>query len=257
MTCNLKRILAILLVALFLFPFLFLVMLSFASNWRFPQILPSAIVPANWLTLFSVHSALFQGFALSLVISLAVASTVTALGFVTSRAVATHRWGARLLFFSYLPYIFAPVVYAACIYFFFVKSGMAGSAGGVILGQFLIAYPFSVIFFSGYWSGRLKDMEQLAATLGANPAQAFWRVILPVSKSMLMVCFFQTFLISWFEYGLTTIIGVGRVQTLTVKVYQYINEANPYLAAVASSLLIGPPAILLWFNKTYIFKKPA
>jgi len=134
---------------------------------------------------------------------------------------------------------------------------MAGTAIGVIVGHFLIAYPFSVIFFSGYWGERIRSMEQLVATLGGNSFQALTRVVIPISKSMLLVCFFQTFLISWFEYGLTTIIGVGKVQTLTVKVYAYISEANMYHAALSSCLLILPPVVLLWINKRYIFKKPA
>lgn len=68
------------------------------------------------------------------------------------------------------------------------------------------------------------------------------------------MCFFQAFLISWFEYGLTTLIGIGKVQTLTVKVFQYIGEANIFHAALASLLLALPPAGLLWVNKQVLFK---
>ena len=244
-------------VIVFAFPFAFLALLSLTNNWQYPKVLPDQVTMNNWLTLFSAHSSLLSGLAISAAISIAVSVSATALGFVTSRAVAYHPRNNQLLFAAYLPYILSPVIYAACIYFSFVKLGLAGKASGVVLAQFIIAYPFSVIFFSGYWSSRLKSLEQLSATLGSDTFQTFFRVIVPISRPMLLVCFFQTFLISWFEYGLTTIIGVGKIQTLTVKVYQYINEANPYYAAVASCLLIMPPAILLWFNKNYIFKKPA
>ncbi|MEO1805346.1 MAG: ABC transporter permease, partial [Bacteroidota bacterium] len=60
--------------------------------------------------------------------------------------------------------------------------------------------------------------------------------------------------ISWFEYGLTTLIGVGKIQTLTLKVYQYVNEANIYFAALASCLLFLPPLILIWVNKRFVFR---
>jgi putative spermidine/putrescine transport system permease protein len=56
-------------------------------------------------------------------------------------------------------------------------------------------------------------------------------------------------LISWFEFGFTNFIGVGKVQTLTIKVYQFVLEANPYLAALASCLLLFPPILLLWRKK--------
>jgi putative spermidine/putrescine transport system permease protein len=80
-------------------------------------------------------------------------------------------------------------------------------------------------------------------------------VVLPVALPQLLVCFFQTFLISWFEYGLTTIIGVGKVQTLTLKVYQYIGEANIFYAALSSCIIVFPPAIFLWINKRFVFSK--
>jgi putative spermidine/putrescine transport system permease protein len=69
----------------------------------------------------------------------------------------------------------------------------------------------------------------------------------------LLIAFFQSFLISWFEFGLTNYIGGGQVQTLTLRVYQYIGEANIHLAALSSLLLVIPPLILLWLNKRFIF----
>jgi hypothetical protein len=40
-----------------------------------------------------------------------------------------------------------------------------------------------------------------------------------------------------------------------LKVFLYIQEANPPMAALSSALLILPPAILLWFNRQYVFKQ--
>jgi putative spermidine/putrescine transport system permease protein len=77
---------------------------------------------------------------------------------------------------------------------------------------------------------------------------------LPLAKSTLLLCFFQCFLISWFEYGLTHFIGAGKVKTLTVSVFSYVNEANPFLAALAGFLLILPSVLLLLANKKLIFK---
>ena len=59
-----------------------------------------------------------------------------------------------------------------------------------------------------------------------------------------MVCFFQTFLISWFQYGLTLLVGSGKVETLPLKVYDYVSEANLGYAAVAGCLLVLPPVLL-------------
>ncbi|MBC8152197.1 MAG: hypothetical protein H7Z72_04740, partial [Bacteroidetes bacterium] len=89
-------------------------------------------------------------------------------------------------------------------------------------------------------------------TLGCTPAQALTRVLLPLARPLLTTCLFQTFLIGWFDFGLTNFLSVGKVRTLTVQVFTYVREANSRLAAVASLLLILLPAILLWINKAVI-----
>jgi putative spermidine/putrescine transport system permease protein len=74
-------------------------------------------------------------------------------------------------------------------------------------------------------------------------------VLLPLSREVLQLGFLQTFLLSWFQYGLTLLIGAGKVQTLTLRVYSLVGEANPAYAAVASCLLVAPPAVLLLLNR--------
>jgi putative spermidine/putrescine transport system permease protein len=76
---------------------------------------------------------------------------------------------------------------------------------------------------------------------------------LPLSKNAITLCFFQVFLVSWFEYGLTNLIGSGKVRTLTVSVFNFVTEANIFYAALSCCLLILPPMLLLYINKRFIF----
>ncbi|MEM6343289.1 MAG: ABC transporter permease [Bacteroidota bacterium] len=244
-----------LLAALILLPFSLLLLLSLAEGWSFPSILPDAWTAEHWSRLFQLDGDLGQSLLLSIGISLFVATVATISGFLTSRFIAYSPFRERYLIMAYCPFVLSPVVYAACIHFFFIKMGLSGHIGGVLIGQLIIAYPFAVIICHGHWNERIRSMEQLVATLGGSRREAFQKVILPLSKGILLVCFFQCYLISWFEYGLTTLIGVGKVQTMTLKVFQYINEADIYLAALSSWLLFLPPAILLWFNKRFVFRE--
>lgn len=249
-----KRLLKYGFAAAVLFPFIFLLVLSFGQNWRFPALLPSVWTTDNWDFLLAAQSDLGQSLVRSLGVSGSIAFVATGLSFFTAKHIAYHRLRERLLTVAYFPYVFAPVVLAATLQFYFIRLGLAGKVGGVMLAQLFIAYPFGVIFFTAFWNERMRAMEQLSATLGGNAWQTFRWVLLPAAKGALLVCFFQTFLISWFEYGLTTLIGVGKVQTLTVKVFQYIGEANIFYAALASVLLVLPPVALLWVNKRVLFK---
>lgn len=249
------KILLIVYVCLVMFPFVYLVLLSLSADWRFPDLLPSYFGIKNWKTILSSQSGLGESLLLSLLISLFVAFTSTALGFYVSKFINYHPQKAQLNLLAYFPYVISPVVLGACLVYFFLKMGLFGSVSGVLLAQTFVAFPYSLIFFSSFWGEKMKNYEQLASTLGANTIQSFVKVIIPLAKNMIMICFFQTFLISWFEYGLTSIIGVGKVETLTIKVFLYIKESNFYFGALSCCLLMMPPVALILFNKKYIFNR--
>lgn len=242
-------------VFIIIIPFLVLLALSLGRNWLYPSVLPAVWTLENWRVLIAGNNDLSNSLVLSLTISLSMAAIVTLASFITSKHIAFSRWREQWLLLAYAPYVFAPVILGACLQFFFLKFGLSGNIYGVLLAQLFITYPFGIILFSGFWNQQMRAMEQLVATLGGNTLQTYIKVLLPIAKGALLICFFQTFLISWFEYGLTVIIGVGKVQTLTVKVFQYVNEANIFYAALASCLLVVPPIILLWLNRKFIFTK--
>ncbi|MCB9082553.1 MAG: ABC transporter permease [Lewinellaceae bacterium] len=240
--------------ALLLFPFGYLILLSWGQNWHFPDILPAVWTTANWASLVGGDTGLGRSLVLSLGLSTGVALVATGLSFWVARAVAYSPHRERWLWLAYSPYLLAPVLLAACWQYFFLVINSSGRISGVFLAQLLIAFPFGVILFTSFWTPRVRAMEHLVYTLGGNSRQVWQRVVWPLARTPLLVGFFQTYLLSWFEYGLTSLIGVSKVQTLTVRVFQYVTEANSYLAGVASLLLVLPPVLLLWVNKRIIFR---
>lgn len=250
-----KFLFKLLIIFIISIPFGVLLILSIGRNWMYPNILPIKWTFENWRILLTANNDLSKSLILSLSISLSIATFITFLSFITSKQIAFSRYRNQWLLLAYCPYVFAPVILAACMQFFFLKFGLSGSVYGVLIAQILITYPFGVILFTGFWNHQMRAMEQLVMNLGGSTLQTYIKVLLPIAKGSLLLCFFQTFLISWFEYGLTVIIGVGKVQTLPVKVFQYINEANVFYAALASCLLVFPPLLLLWLNKQFIFVK--
>lgn len=252
---KVKSVILFLYMAIVLFPFIFLLLLSFSSDWVFPQLIPDYFGPKNWVKVISAESGLSKSFLISLTISLSVAISSTLMGFFISRYVHFHPRKNLLTLLTYFPYILAPVVFGACLSYYFLKLGIFGTLSGVILAQFLIAFPYALIFFSSFWNEKIKSYEDLVGTLGGSSWITFRKVLFPMAKGLMMICFFQTFLISWFEYGLTSIIGVGKVQTLTVKVFLFIKESNFYYGAMSCCLLILPPVILIYINKRFVFNK--
>ena len=57
---------------------------------------------------------------------------------------------------------------------------------------------------------------------------------------MIIVCFVQAALFSWLDYGLVSVIGGGRVRTMTVMLFGFLREANVNQAAQSAIVLLLP-----------------
>lgn len=236
-------------------PYGILPLMSFFGRWHFPALLPETWTFQHWGSFLHSQGAVGASFLLSLGIATCTATLASTGGLLLSRAVSYSSFRQGGLFFSLLPVTMSPVLFATILLFYFQVAGLAGTLAGVILAQMLIALPFAIIYFHSFWSVRILRLEQLSATLGSTPVHTYRYIIWPVARPFLLVCFFQTFIISWLEYGLTSVIGTGQIQTLTLKVFLYIQESNPSMAALSATLLILPPAILLFWNRRFVFKE--
>ncbi|WP_373549369.1 ABC transporter permease [Haliscomenobacter sp.] len=251
-----KKVILAVLFALFILPFGYLVLLSVASSWRFPEVFPSQNLSLiHWASLSRTGVDWLSSLATSALVAGVVGCLSTTAGFLSSHVLSIHSSRKLWITLAYFPYAFSPVIYAYCLSFMFNVLDLTGTLGGVLIAQFILTYPFAVLFFFNHFDQQLREMEALARTLGSSTTVVFWKILLPISKHTLLICFFQVFLISWFDYGLTSVIGLGQVKTLSIMVYQYIGEANIHVAAIAACLLSFPPLVLLWFNHQFVFKK--
>jgi putative spermidine/putrescine transport system permease protein len=237
-----------------LLPLVYLAVLAVSDAWQAPRLWPEALRFDRLRSVLGGSTGLLGSLTLSLAIALVVATGSTALGFITSRHLASARRMSLWLVMAYIPFAISPVVLATCLLFFFIKAQLSGTLLGVVLAQSMLAYSFASVLLLGLWNPHKRGLEAVARTLGANPRQVWLQVLLPACLPLLRVCFFQTFLISWAQYGMTLMIGAGRVRTLPLRVFDYALEADPAYAAVAALLLILPPLLLLWIERRVVFK---
>ncbi|MEO6244636.1 MAG: ABC transporter permease subunit [Opitutaceae bacterium] len=230
-------------------PVAYLALLSLARDWAFPALLPPSLTLATWQRALTGNDGLVTSFATSAVIALLVATLATAAGVVASRVFAYHRRRGWWVLAMHAPFALSPVILGTCLLYFFIQLGLVGSVGGVIAAQFIFAYAYAVIVLIGFWNPHVAALEDLARTLGARRRQVFRHVLFPLVRPLLAVAFFQTFLLSWFDYGLAAVIGAGKVPVLTLRVTEYMGSGNVHLAAACALLLIVPPLALLLVNR--------
>lgn len=239
-----RRPATIALAAVLLAPVALLLIWSLAWRWPWPAPLPSRWRASAWIDLAET-GGLGAAALRSLGIATTVALVATGLGFVTSRSAAEARSRDALRVLLHLPFALSPVVLGVGLEYSFLRAGLAGRALGVVLAQGILAYAYALILLSGLWNARTRAYLEGAATLGAMPRQAWILVLLPIARPLLVLCFVQTFLISWFDYALVLLIGGGRVVTLTTSLYQFLLSGDLRLAAASALLLLLPPLLAL------------
>lgn len=230
-------------------PLALLMLLSVAGPWPFPDLVPQTLRFDRWGLLLSGGSDLTESTAVSFLLATTVALVSTTLGLFTARAIAGHRRSTALHLAATLPLAISPVILGVCLLYLYIRLHLVATLLGVILAHLIFAYAFATVFWIPFWNPEKRAYADLVRTLGGRTRDFYWRVLLPISRGPFVVCFFQTFLISWFQYGLTLLVGSGKVETLPLKVYDYVSEANVGFAAVAGCLLVAPPIALAWVNQ--------
>lgn len=226
-----------------------LILLSLTRHWAWPALLPTEWQMRQWTQLASEPGGLGVIVLRSLAISAGVALLATGLGFATSHSVARQVRRDQLMALLHVPFAVSPVVVGVSLLYVFLRLDVAGTVAAVMLAQWLFAYSYAVILLSGFWNPHVESLDELASSLGAGRQQVWTKVLMPMARPLLAMCLLQTFLISWFDYALTVLVGGGQVATLTITLYQYLNSGDIRLAATCALLLLIPPLIALCLGR--------
>jgi putative spermidine/putrescine transport system permease protein len=249
--------LALTLCALLLAPLAWLIALSFTRGWRYPALWPQGWQWDAWLALGAEGRALAGHAGTSLLLALSVGLAATVAGFATSRALRAPTAGRGWLALAALPFAVSPVVYGACIGQGYGWLGLRGEMLGVFLAQLPLAYGYAVLLCHGFWTTRNRALLDLSRTLGASSVARLLRVELPLARGLLGLCLFQTALMSWFDFALVRSLGAGRVQTLSLAVFDYFDAGDLRLASASALVLIAPPALALLWNPALLLPAAA
>jgi putative spermidine/putrescine transport system permease protein/spermidine/putrescine transport system permease protein len=105
---------------------------------------------------------------------------------------------------------------------------------GTTIGMLHIMIPFLVLPLYANMRAIDRDYVRAAASLGASPTSAFWRVYLPLSLPGLAAGTVMVFVICLGFYVTPQFLGGGRVTTISMKIQQ--NIATYFDWGAASSL---------------------
>ena len=188
-------------------------------------------------------------------------------GIATAMALARGRFpGKRLLdALIDLPFAVSPVVIGISLVLLYGRDGWFAflldngirilfSVPGIVLATVFVSLPFVAREVTPVLREIGDDQEQAAATLGATPWQAFWRITLPAIRWGLVYGIVLSVARAIGEFGAVSVISgriAGQTQTLTILVEQRYNNfdlsgayaASALLALIALCTLLGMTAL--------------
>lgn len=181
----------------------------------------------------------------------------TVFGVVMALALVRSRWRGRGLVNSLidLPFAVSPVVVGLALILVYGRKGWFGewlidngiqvifSFPGMVLATIFVSLPFVVREVMPVLREVGTDQEQAAATLGASPWQAFWRITLPSIRWGVAYGVVLTTARALGEFGAVSVVSGhirGQTETLTLHVedrFQSFDITGAYAASVVLALL--------------------
>ena len=228
-------------------PFLPLAIWSFAHGWRFPDLLPQELTSKAWAYALSTRAGVLGSFALTAGIALATTGLAALIGVPAGRAIALYQFRGKGLVTLLLlaPAILPSLAVVFGLHGVFLRLGLTGTVGGVILAHLVPVLPYMTLVMAAVFSGFDTDFEAQARSLGASSLQTFRNVTFPAILPGLLTGALFAFLVSWSQYLLTLAIGGGRVQTLPLLLFSQSSAGRNDLTAAIALLYILPGLLIL------------
>jgi ABC-type glycerol-3-phosphate transport system permease component len=126
--------------------------------------------------------------------------------------------------------------------------GLLDQVIGVVLGQMILVLPFQVWMLKGYFDNIPLDLDDAARIDGCNIVQRLWYVILPVAAPGVAVAAFYSFVVSWGDYLIVSIISQSqRTATVTLIIQRLSASLLVRWGEVAAvTILAIVPTIILF-----------
>ena len=124
---------------------------------------------------------------------------------------------------------------------------------GTAIGMLHIMLPFLVLPLYANMKALDRDYVRAAASLGANPVSAFWRVYLPLTIPGLAAGTVMVFVLCLGFYITPQFLGGGRVTTISMKIQQNVATYLDWGAASSLGVVLFAVTMLIFWVAARIF----
>ena len=184
--------------------------------------------------------------------SLIIAAIATAISIVlgTIAAWLLHRYrfpAARAVTtLAVLPMVVPEIIMGVSFMLLFRSIGLDRGYATVIIAHVTFCFPFVMAAVQARLAGLDPSLEEAALDLGATPARAFLRVIVPYLMPGIVAGAMLSFTLSLDEFIVTFFTCDAKSQTLPMVIYNRIKPGlSPTLNAVSALIVVATAALTL------------
>lgn len=241
-----------LVLALVLIPYLYVIVTAFkpAEEAYDATWLPQRISFDAWIEVFEVnhfHRYLWNSLVAGAG-SAALAMLISVPGaYIFARKAFPYR--EPLFYMIVGTLIFPFILLIVPITIAWIRIGLFDTFVGLWLAFQIFAVPYSMWILRGYFAGMPKNIEEAAMVYGCTQFQAFYRVVLPLAKPVIVSVLFLSFLQGWSDFLFSNMLTTGDgPRTASVAIYASTagGERVDWQVLMVMTLLTGGPPVLLY-----------
>jgi glucose/mannose transport system permease protein len=180
----------------------------------------------------------------SVIVSIAIAS-------VNGYALANWRFRGAELFFTIL-IVGAFIPYQVMIYPIVIvlrELGIYGTLTGLIIVHSIFGMPILTLLFRNYFVSLPEELFKAARIDGAGFWLTFWRIILPISGPIFVVCIIWQFTQIWNDFLFGVVFAGGESQPITVALNNLVNTSTgvkEYNVDMAAAIIAALPTLFVY-----------
>ncbi len=232
---------------LLIFPLIILGIWSFLKIWPWPSLIPKDFGIRGFKYILDPSKKSLRVLCFSVCLSSVVTFITLLISIPAAKALGVYNFKGKGLFkiLVLAPIIVPTVSVAMGIHVVFMKLGLANTFMGVVLVHLIPCIPYSIRILTNVFEIIGDSMEMQARVLGASPLQTFVRITLPLIAPGLLSAASLVFIVSFSQYFLTFLIGGGRIVTLSMLMFPYIQSGDRMMASAYSVIFILTTLVVL------------
>ncbi len=245
------KIITVLVLLFLIAPLIVIILASFSPTVL--VVFPPQGFSLKWYAnIFTSDTNFLSGLMNSLRIALIATAIDIILGVTAALSVTRYSFKGKDALIAF----FTSPMYIPSIAFAFVLLRVFGMIGGVpaslriLLGHSVIILPYIIRNTIAVLVGFNWVLEDAAASLTANPYQTFVKVTLPLIKPGIMAGSLLSFLYSFDEAVLGSLLSSPKFITLPIRIMNYMEFSfDPTLAAISTLLIFMSLAIIVLMER--------